>query len=193
MRIWTTQSKEVWDLLQAQGTVSCDTYRAEMDFYREGYDWMVEQMVRRIGPPPRPDIRYPLWGWRQVGNYRKEYHGRLADCSGNGDEFVFITAEIPDDRILLSDFELWHCVLNHFSIPMTRQEERITGEDFLIRSWERVFDLDTRFGYAPRMRRNRDIQATFWELRLEWVTSSSRLTGYQEWQRRKREKEETPE
>ena len=63
----------------------------------------------------------------------------------------------------------------------------------LIRSWERVFDLDTRFGYAPRMRRNRDIQATFWELRLEWVTSSSRLTGYQEWQRRKREKEETPE
>lgn len=29
------------------------------------YDWIVEQMCKRIGPPP-PSIRYPIWGWHTI-------------------------------------------------------------------------------------------------------------------------------
>ena len=164
----------------------CDTSKSSgLEDYKEAYGWMAEQMRKRIGPPPIPEVEYPLWGWQQHGSYKKEYHGSQSDCGGDDDEFIFITANIPDDMVLLSDFNMWHHVLNHWCIARTKREET-EDEEQIIKSWDLIFDLDARHRCANQMRRNRFIQATFWELRLDWVTATSRITGYQQWLKQKR-------
>lgn len=147
---------------------------------KEAYDWMADQMTKRVGPPPSPDIKYPIWGWQQVGSYKKEHHPNYNDCGGDEDEFVFITANIPNEQVLLSDFMMWHHVLNHCCIPRTKKEET-DNEKRIIKSWELIFDLNTQHWSANKIRRNRWIQATFWELKKEWVVKSEKISGYQNW------------
>lgn len=188
MRIWTTQTISFWNQLQELGTAHCDTSRSwGLSEMKEAYDWMADQMTRRIGPPPCPEIVYPVWGWQQVGSYKKEYHGSFHDCSGYDDEFMFITAEIPDERVLLSDFDMWHHVLNHWCIARTKREET-DDEDRIVKSWELVFDLKTQHWCANLKRRNRWIQATFWELRKEWVVSARKVRGCQQWRAEQQKK-----
>ena len=187
MRIWTTQTVLFWNQLQEHGVIHCDTSKSwGSSDYKEAYDWMAAQMVKRIGPAPE-GVDYPIWGWQQVGCYKKEYHGSVADGSGEDDEFVFITAEIPDDLVLLSDFDNWHCVLNHWYADLLRHRNEIDEEAAIIKSWDNIFDLNRRGRYI-RHRRNRTIQATFWEMRLEWVTATSRIKGYQRWLQQRHEK-----
>lgn len=187
MRIWTTQTVSFWNKLQEQGVIHCDTSKSwGSNDYKEAYDWMVGQMINRIGPAPE-GVDYPIWGWQQVGCSKKEYHGSVADCSGDDDEFVFITADIPDELVLLSDFCDWHCVLNHCHTDFQCSEKEANDEAGIIKSWDTIFDLNRRGRYIKH-RRNRTIQATFWELRLEWVTATSRIKGFQRWQQQRFEK-----
>lgn len=182
MRIWTTQTVPFWNKLQEQGVAFCDPSKSEgSGDFKEAYDWMVVQMIKRLGPPPRLEIIYPVWGWQQVGSYKKEYHGSICDCGGKDDEFMFITAEIPDNLTLLSDFDWWHCVLNHWYADTLKHKKEPDEEAAIIKSWDNIFDLNRR-GHGIKYRRNRWIQATFWELRKEWVVSAQRVKGYQKWQ-----------
>ena len=191
MRVWTTQTVSFWDQLQEQGVVHCDTAKSwgatEM---KEAYDGLVEQMVIRIGPPPRPEIKYPIWGWYQVGSHKKELPPNYSDCGGDDDEFVFITAEIPEGEVLLSDFEMWHFVLNHWYLPVNKRDKE-KGEESIIKSWDLIFELNRRVWGFP-LRRNRQIQATFWELRKEWVIGVTQIKGYQRWRQLQMKKKGEP-
>lgn len=188
MRIWTTQPISFWAQLQENGVAFCETAKSlgVLD-WKEAYDWMSSQMIRRIGLPPRPEIVYPVWGWQQVGCYKKEYHGSYYDCGGKEDEFVFITAQIPDEKVLLSDYTMWHFVLGNFCIERSKKEYT-KDENRIEKSWELIFDLETRHWCARTKRRNRTIQATFWELRREWVTDIVMIKGYQRWHQQRIEK-----
>ena len=181
MRIWTTQTVHLWNQLKTTGIVYCDTEMSRgLADMKEAYDWMAAQMIKRIGPPPSPEIKYPIWGWQQVGSYKKEHHPSYKDCGGDEDEFVFITAIIPDEKILLSDFMMRHHELMHSCIARSKKE--ITDdEERIIKSWNLIFDLDTLHWSANKKHRNRWIQATFWELKKEWVVKSERISGYQKW------------
>ena len=173
MRIWTTQTVSFWNQLQEQGVVHCDTSKSwGSNDFKEAYDWMVAQMASRIGPAPE-GVDYPIWGWQQVGCYKKEYHGSVTGYSEE-EGAVFITADIPDNLVLLSDFDDWHFVLNHMHTDFRWRGKEADREAAIIKSWDTIFDLNRR-GHWIRHRRNRTIQATFWELRLEWVTGVSRL------------------
>lgn len=60
MRLWTIQTIEFYDALQKNGVVHCDRESWLCWEYREMYDWMADEMRKRIGNPPNPDVRYPL-------------------------------------------------------------------------------------------------------------------------------------
>lgn len=197
MRIWTTQPLSFWNQLKEQGVARCDaskSYAASDENFKVAYDWLVTKMVERIGPPPSPDIVYPVWGWAQVGSNKKEYHGSMFDTGSEEDEFVFITAEIPDHLVLLSDYMWWHCVLNLTYADNLRHTKYGPGKDMavVVKTWDNIFDLHRR-GHGFQAYRNRCIQATFWELRLEWVTATTRYKGCKKWHeedlRRSRESE----
>ena len=63
MRLWTIQTIEFYDALRKNGVVHCDRESWLCREYREMYDWMADEMRKRIGNPPNPVVRYPLWAW----------------------------------------------------------------------------------------------------------------------------------
>ncbi len=108
--LWTIQHEDAWMQLQQAGLLRADPDRVPEDF-RRAYDWMAEQMARRIGNPPN-GVWYPLWAW-----YRWEGKHRPRDlrCSGYGERgtpMVQMELEIEESRVLLSEFDSWHTVLS---------------------------------------------------------------------------------
>jgi len=85
------------------------------------------------------------------------------------------TLDVPDENVLLSDFDMWHCVLNDFYLPLTVAEDKddFTDEE-KIRSWDNVFkfSVSTDFWNTPKT-----TQATMWEVKKEWVLKAEHFTS----------------
>ena len=170
MRLWTIQPESVCRLVENGGVYRCNieqsTFASDPQT-RAAYRWMAGQMKKRIGPAPegvqypvwcfvkRPDLRTERWQWGPKGRYG------------------LMEIEVPDARVLVSEFDEWHAVLNRWLISFTQDEDaalqqtadRLCGRErsaFYEKNWERIFDptpLDN--GWATRW----DVaQATIWEL-----------------------------
>ena len=179
MILWTCQEEAVYNELLKTGVYRCDLNLSSMKDCREKYDWLVRQMKQRIGPPPE-QVTYPVWAiYQQSDKHRKlDLRRERWECGCDGEHFACIEIEIPDRDVLLSDFDAWCIILSDFLISDTEQEgcrleaqyEALSPSEkrhMKEKNWERAFDLSplnngwTRRGY--------EIQATFWELRLEQV------------------------
>lgn len=179
MILWTSQEEAVYNELLKTGVYRCDLNLSSMKDCREKYDWLVRQMKQRIGPPP-DKVTYPVWAWyQQQGKHRKpDLRRERWEVGCDGERFACIEIEIPDRDVLLSDFDAWCIILSDFLISDTEQEDRCLEAQYEAlspsekrrmkdKNWERVFDLSPlNNGWA---RRGYEIQATFWELRLEQV------------------------
>lgn len=179
MILWTSQEEAVYNELLKTGVYRCDLNLSPMKDCRKQYDWLVRQMKQRIGPPPE-QVTYPVWAlYQQDGKHRKPDLRRERWAVGcNGERFACLEIEIPDRDVLLSDFDAWCMLLSDFLISDTEQEgccleaqyEALSPSEkrrMKDKNWERVFNLSPlNNGWA---RRGYEIQATFWELRLEQV------------------------
>lgn len=179
MILWTSQEEAVYNELLKTGVYRCDLNLSPMRDCRKQYDWLVRQMKQRIGPPPE-QVTYPVWAlYQQDGKHRKPDLRRERWAFGcNGERFACLEIEIPDRDILLSDFDYWCIILNNGLLSDTEQEDRCLETQYEAlspsekrrmkeKNWERVFDLSPLDN--EWMRKGYDIQATFWELRLEQV------------------------
>ncbi len=111
--------------------------------------------------------------------------------------------QVADERVLLSDFDLWHYVLNYWYLPESERagdefEKKLAKEGLsyfkcdhqrplphteyrqaIEKSWERIFELN----WADRQHAVADppekklIQATLWELVLEDVLEATNFTA----------------
>ena len=179
MILWTCQEEAVYNELLKTGVYRCDLNLSSMKDCREKYDWLVRQMKQRIGPPPE-QVTYPVWAIYQQSDkhHKPDLRRERWECGCDGEHFACIEIEIPDRDVLLSDFDAWCIILSDFLISDTEQEgcrleaqyEALSPSEkrhMKEKNWERAFDLSplnngwTRRGY--------EIQATFWELRLEQV------------------------
>lgn len=89
--------------------------------------------------------------------------------------------EIPDDKVVLSDFDSWHFVLNKVYLNTKCYNEEIYEKDcewidslglkerkeIIEKSWDGIFDLTPLENNW--MWRGKYIQATFWSLKKEQV------------------------
>lgn len=179
MILWTSQEEAVYRQLQETGVYRCDLNLSSMKDCREKYDWLVRQMKQRIGPPPE-QVTYPVWAIYQQSDKRRKPDLRRErwEFGCDGERFACIEIEIPDRDVLLSDFDAWCMLLSDFLISDTEQEDRCLEAQYEAlspsekrrmkeKNWERVFNLSPlNNGWA---RRGYEIQANFWELRLEQV------------------------
>jgi hypothetical protein len=190
MQLWTIQTENAWRSLHQRGYLRCRRRDAAREFLR-AYDWMAAQMIARIGRPANR-ISLPLWAWYQ---YETEVH-RCPDLRRSahlprGTRGYRIEFTVPCNRVLLSDFELWHYVLNYWYLPKSERDaeefdarhESRGGSwsapplnkhvDTKIRtSWKRIFDLNSTDGYVAAPRASKSIQATLWQLDLAQVTTA---------------------
>lgn len=179
MRLWSIQPLAVWEKLQKTATLNNNATYAQQDFL-PAYRWMTAQMQQRIGPAPFKEA-LPFWAWFQAYGLKKAKPDlRRSGHLPGGRKGVRLQLEIPAEQVLLSDFELWHYVLNNWYLPISladgelferkRKKQWITEQKTVIQeSWQRIFDLDFAVAEISDVYEKKSLQATFWELKLENV------------------------
>ncbi len=187
MILWTIQDEASYKTLLKKGVYRCDLRSEGLPDFKPAYDWMVAQMIRRIGAKPR-GVVYPIWAWfLWTRDCKKPNLGWfIKNCGEKGQRFVRLELEVPDKDVLLSDFDVWHSILNNQLISYSNEEDDELEEQYQTlpepqrremkeKNWERVFDVE----YVPNNWRGRgeSIQATFWELRLEYVRKATPFTS----------------
>jgi hypothetical protein len=197
--LWTIQADSAWRALEKSGVLRASLAMTCPDWPLADR-WMVDQMKKRIEPPPSRGAM-PIWAWYQ---WMDAHHAR-PDLRARrhvpqGDRAVRIEFVIAGDRVLLSDFDLWHHVLNHWYIPTSQLDDQRFDADLarwsdipeaphrlqqhpkirkqIYQSWSRIFDLSWRSRYVGALsRKHRAIQATLWELRLDMVRDTRFFVG----------------
>lgn len=198
MKLWTIQNEGAYEkfkdtrILRANDRFICE----DMIFH---YNWMVDQMKKRIGLPISEEIKYPIWAWYQWGGIKqKKPDLRFSGHLEKGTKGVLLELEVEPQNVLLSDFEDFNTILNYGYISDSEEEydsfynelERygyghydLQSEDEendildgfksrLYESWEKIFDLEHERDERWTGRKvDQSIQATMWEVRWEQVVS----------------------
>ncbi|MBO9620961.1 MAG: DUF3841 domain-containing protein, partial [Niabella sp.] len=102
---------------------------------------------------------------------------------------VRIEISKKENEVLLSDFSLWHSVLNYWQITDSEKEDedfdrmlKLNNIKFVDKgkytpelkqkveeSWDKIFDMNYSTEYAARPFDKKYIQATFWKLSIDEV------------------------
>lgn len=185
--LWTIQNEIVWNELQTQGKFIPKVNYIDESFLKE-YDWMKLEMEKRLGESIS-ERKYPIWSWYQyIDKNKKKPDLRRTGHLAKGETGYRIEIQKNRKEVLLSDFELWHHVLNNQYLPKSEQDEKDfelrmklkygnTKPDNLMKykrkviekSWERIFNMDFENPYVTYPLEKKSIQATFWELKIEEV------------------------
>ncbi len=198
MILWTIQSSAAWTELQEKGVLRSKPQHIMEKTWLSAYQWMAQQMMSRIGPPPEPDC-LPIWAWFQwEGRHRRKPDLRAAGHLGKGERGIRVELEYPDSRALLSDFCLWHYVLSYWYLPALEAdgdafeaELAAHGLSFfnqkplpdahyhstVVGSWDRIFDLDWSEPDLSEPMEQKSIQATVWEVKREQVKNHKHFTS----------------
>ncbi len=179
MKLWSIQPLVVWEELQKSGILHARTDYADQDFLPP-YRWMTAQMQQRIGPAPDMEA-LPFWAWFQAyGSKQAKPDLRRSGHLPSGSKGIRLELEMAMAQVLLSDFELWHYVLNNWYLPgsladgelfeRNRKKKRSSEQQSMIeKSWQRIFDLNFAAADIAVPLAEKSLQATFWELKLENV------------------------
>jgi len=179
----------VWERLQHEQCLWVDPNCIDSEWFGQAYQWMCRQMAKRL---PTYQGHFPWWAWHRwdTSSAKPDLRNRQMLHGGvpPGTPMVRLELDLPADRVLLSDFDLWHFVLNPGYLGWTEAEtdaftaqwertpplERDTSS--LERSWERIFLLaypladPAWFGGNAATR----IQGVFEELRREDIRQVTR-------------------
>lgn len=122
MILWTIQTPEAVANLQRTSVLLADSGDAESHF-RTAFEWMAAQMRHRIGNPPRSSVR-PLWAWHTWQGRRARPDLRSSGHLPRGTRAARIEFAAEPSTVLLSDFSLWHYVLNYWYLPASSRDEK---------------------------------------------------------------------
>lgn len=176
VKLWTIQDEKGWNELQNKGILIPNLNYVLTDF-KQGYDWMKDQMNKRLGKPKNED-QYPIWAWYQhFDSNKKKPDLRKAGHLPRGTTGYRIEIEKECKDILLSDFVLWHWPLCYRDYIASSKKEAIEFEEKteklieiekekIEKSWEKIFEMDFDLDYYTLPFEEKKIQATFWELKL---------------------------
>lgn len=110
--LWTIQHEEAYLRMVRNGVLRAD--RAHLfggDEFLVSYNWMSQQMRMRICEPPH-GVQYPVWLWHTWEGKRKRPDMRKSAYAAPNTPIVLLMVEIPDEMVLLSDFDRWNIVMN---------------------------------------------------------------------------------
>lgn len=179
MIIYSLQPKKIYEEIKRGNTFICDIEKSSCvmktddndEFYRS-YKWLVKKMNQKIKNPK--NIKFPIWGWKKIENMKNGYPDLNFFCNEeNIEDYILLTIKISEDKVVLSDFDKWHCVLNNFYCldenyteeeydkeykrieSLSKKEREIIKE----KSWDDIFNIEN----------SKEIQATFWEISKDMI------------------------
>ena len=131
VRVYTLQHAAAWEAATARGYLTGEPLYAEPYFMRS-YGWMRFQMSERLTAFSGD---FPIWAWLKRPNMRQWHFDK--------EPGVMIVADVPLARLLLSDYDAWHAVLNNWWVSISEEEDDRFEKDGVIPSetWPRIFDI----------------------------------------------------
>jgi hypothetical protein len=184
------QPIDVYDILMRDGVFTCDHNKVGEPSFLDRYWWLNKQLDKK---DPKPEsVEYPVWAWYRFDGKEKKPDLRHSCYSYHGDKMVCIELEIPDEKVLLSDFDLWHFPLNDWWLydcfypnygekeydkdhewfkNLSPEEQQVEKE----KSWERIFNIEPF--ESDWIARGKYVQAVFWELKKEYVKKAQFFTA----------------
>jgi len=191
MILWTIQTEAAWEQLINSGHLTGTIDYIEKSWI-SSYRWIMDRMKERVGNPPIENA-FPIWAWQQWENAnRKRPDLRSAGHLPKHEKGVRIEFYCHECAALLSDFELWHYVLNYWYLPESIADgERFEAElenkglfffkekplpeqkyhQDIVGSWNKIFDLDWNEPDLASPRNQKSIQGTIWQLNIDQVRS----------------------
>lgn len=184
MKLWSIQPKNVLDEIRSQETFRCDASRSynlsKSGSLRLPYQWLISQMEKKIGPRPS-GVNYPIWAWHTWNFQRTKPDPDSSAFLERTESKVFLTLEIPDSQVVLTDFDAWQNVLRNSYVSAATDEKSYERASKLLdtlsdeelkseiqKSWQNVFRIDPINN--EYLVRGRYVQATFWEIRKEYIS-----------------------
>jgi len=166
MKLWSLQPKEIAEgLLRGEAYVCKPELSGlyEEDCFKFAYGWLVEAMQKTI---PKPEhVTIPAWAWHTHNgvNTKPDRRTYMFRRSYYADDEVILELEVPDSEVLLTDFDLWHSVLNNIEIISDEEyyadEDRVYTAEEKAATWQQIFEVkDVEF-----------VQACLWEIKPEHV------------------------
>ena len=166
MQLWTIQHQNAYNNMIQSGVLRADDHHLFCkDDFLSAYDWMSRQMRARISNPPN-DVQYPVWLWHTWEGKRKRPDMRRSGYDQAGTPIVLLTVDIPDEAVLLSDFDRWNVVMMGLYLATNESDDYPHSFEETCKSWNRIFDVSSANPYYSL---SLSIQATTWEVRKEWV------------------------
>jgi len=185
MIMWTVQPMTVYQQLLREGTFHCDPKQAwamDDELFRPAYEWLAGQMTRKIGPAPM-NVTVPIWAW-----YRWGWQHKRPDFRYYHDypDQVCLEVEVPEEQVLLSEFEVWNCILNDGFLGEATTDAEFDQEQAWFdglpakrqlvlkhNSWKKVFKIDPIHGESDWQ--GKTVQGCFWELKTEQIRHVLRI------------------
>ena len=183
MTVWTNQPLEALEELERTGAFRCIPEKSmnltKPDSLRKPYAWLAEKMLQRIGSRPQ-GVSTPIWAWHTWNFEHRCPDPESAAFLKRTSERVLLTLDIPEAEMVLTDFEAWQTVMQGSYVSGAMTEEEAVREEMWLEnldepaldaairdSWDRVFEISRV--ETPVLVRGRFIQATFWEIRKEYI------------------------
>jgi hypothetical protein len=193
MLLFTVQPRFVYDQLQRGEPFYAEPRKQSDHWLNEGgqstlpaYDWLCEQMEQRGLTRPASDV-YPVWAWFQwAGPARRcpDLRNSQLKAWAKTERQVLMTLEVPDNEVLLHDYEAWHFALNYWHLARPRAganferrcqalglspyrqkplpDQALHAE--LVRSWQAILDLRAARAVLDTKVKDQIVQATFWRI-----------------------------
>jgi len=150
LKVWTIQPFAAWEQFQQQGVITCQA-RFVDSYDKPAYAWMRHQMARRL---PGYQGDWPVWVWVKWDKTSPRPDISAEGHFPHGQKGVMLECLIPQESVLISDFELWHFVMNNQYLSLSEAESEkwearaasgtITPATLLEekeKSWEKIFDF----------------------------------------------------
>lgn len=202
LTLWTVQPIKWYEKLLQERVIFgrkdlSDWYKDDDVGFIKAYDWLVVQMEKRISPKPFENA-LPIWAWYHYLNVDKKRPDlRSSGFLPKGQKGVRIEFRKKESEILLSDFDLWHCVLNYFFITDNEKEDAefdallnkfglkfterenvpVQIHEIIIKSWEKILDMNYSSEYSVSPFDKKSIQATFWSLSVNEIIKVDTFTA----------------
>lgn len=181
--LWTVQDIPAYEKMRETGVLEVhDDKFIDPDFLRS-YAWLKSKMIERGILPSSPSQAFPVWAWYQYSGHRNLDLRRYCSVDSHQRQ-VRIEFDVPRNEVLLSDYLLWHSVLNNYYIGDSEREdasylyfpERYSQEE-VENSWEKIFSLEENkknsYLCTPDIQ---SIQATVWKIDMKQVRNVTYFT-----------------
>lgn len=134
MDLYTIQGRRHWQEALHQGVLSGGPFLYHVDEdWRPAYQWMKKQMRKRL---PWFSGDSPVWAW-----HGKELTNWAPDQAwgDEGEEMVLLRFQVPETRVLISDFDAWHFALSNTHLFDMEEE----NQEAIETSWEAILSPET--------------------------------------------------